>query len=118
MSTPQLHFLVWYANKENFGPEDIDKMTEQVYYDYYKTNLQEYWKLIEKEGGSTNFQKDLVVDAANGIGGPQLKKLELVQNQAHFGLNVTVLNDGSTGTEFLNKQCGAECIHKDKSFAM
>lgn len=113
LSTPQLHFLIWYANKENLSPEDIDKMNDDIYYDYYKTNLQEYWKIISNEGKS-NYQGQLIVDAAGGIGGKQLKKLDFYKNSSHYGVDLTILNDGSTGTEFLNNQCGAECIHKDK----
>lgn len=118
LSTPQLHFLVWWANKENYSHEDIDNMTEEVYYDYYRKNLQEYFRLIEKEGGSTKFQNHLVVDTANGIGGKQLKKLDIYSNSEHYGINMVVLNDGSKGNEFLNKLCGAECVHKDRQFPM
>jgi len=117
LSTPQLHFLVWFADKENYSPEDIDGMNEEIYYDYYKKNLQEYWALISRDEES-HYQSQLVVDTANGIGGKQLKKLDIFTNSSHYGLDVTVLNDGSTGTEFLNHKCGAECIHKDKSFPL
>lgn len=118
LSTPQLHFLVWFANKEGYSHTQIDEMTEDLYYDYYQKNLQEYYKIIKKAEGTTKFQKHLVVDTANGIGGPQLKKLELYKNAKDYGLNFVILNDGSTGTEYLNSKCGAECVQKDKSFPL
>lgn len=108
LTTPQLHFLVWFANKEKFNFEDIQNMTEQVYYYYYKINLQEYWKIISTGGDTSNYQSQLVVDTANGIGGKQLQKLDIYSNASHYGLDMHILNDGSTGTEFLNQECGAE----------
>lgn len=116
LSTPQLHFMVWYANQHNYTHEDIDNMTEDVYYDYYRENLQEYWSLISRE--TKNYENHLVVDAAGGIGGKQLKKNDLFSNSAHYGLDAHILNDGSAGTKYLNVDCGAECIHKQKQYPM
>ena len=103
LTTPQLHFLIWYANKEKYTHEDVDKMSEEIYYDYYKVNFQNYWKLISREG-ENNYQSEIIVDAANGIGGKQLQKLDISVNSENFGLNFKILNDGSTGTEFLNNK--------------
>lgn len=116
LTTPQLHFLIWYANKGKYTPEEIDEMSEETYYEYYRKNIEEYFKLINKEGGTTKYQQHLIIDTANGIGGPQLKKLDFIINSTAYGVDPVILNDGSNGVENLNKGCGAECVHKERKF--
>ena len=115
MTTPQLHFLAWYADMNSMTPEQIDNITEEEYYNYYKSNLTEYYKLISKDS-SVNYQDYFILDASNGIGGMQAKKLDIFKNSEAYGVKPVIVNDGSTGIARLNDECGAEYVHKDRKF--
>jgi len=106
LTTPQLHFLIWYADKQKYNHESIDAMNENVYYEYYKTAIEEYWILINKK--TKNYQRQLIIDAADGVGGIQVHKLELIKNSPDFDIDPTVLNDGQGKIVSLNEKCGAE----------
>ena len=111
MTTPQLHFLIWYGDRQG----DLNSLKEDDYYKYYETNLQEYWKLINKE--STQYQNYMIVDASDGVGGIQVKKLDFISNQSYYNTQINVINDTTGDLVSLNENCGAENIHKEKVFS-
>lgn len=114
VTTPQLHFLIWFSDKQNFSSEEIDVMREDEYYNYYGTNLKQYWDLINKE--TLNYQSSMLIDTADGVGGKQIKKHEFLANHSYFGVNPTVLNDGTGDHVSLNDKCGAESVQKERLF--
>jgi phosphoacetylglucosamine mutase len=56
----------------------------------------------------------MVIDGADGIGGLMVRDLEPVQNTGKYELKVEILNDSSAG--FLNENCGAEHVHKIRTW--
>ena len=117
LTTPQLHFLVWYSFKNLLTPEEIDCLTEEVYYTYYSKNTKEYLKLIHRESPLENYQGYFILDTSNGIGGKKAKKLELIVNSTSYGSTPVIINDGSDGVSRLNDECGAEYVHKERKFS-
>eukprot|EP01027_Heterolobosea_sp_BB2_P020144 GEZU01028430.1.p1 GENE.GEZU01028430.1~~GEZU01028430.1.p1 ORF type:complete len:346 (+),score=117.74 GEZU01028430.1:271-1308(+) len=106
LTTPQLHFMVRSKNVEK-----IDNPTDDLYYrqisDAYRTLL---------TGGDENVQiapRKLIVDGADGVGGPKIAQLAPYLKGA---LEFTVINDGTSkdSAKLLNDGAGAEFVQKEK----
>lgn len=55
-----------------------------------------------------------MIDGADGIGGLKITDLEPIQNQDKYDLKIEIINDSSAG--FLNDECGAEHVHKIRTW--
>jgi len=118
LTTPQLHYMVRCYNTEmKYG-----KPTEEGYYQKLSLAFNNIWSLINFKSDS-NYEKDLYVDAANGIGAMKIKALaEIIKSDSIFKnnnnknlnsekqMNITVFNDGTGADDVLNHNSGADFV--------
>ncbi|KAK1832856.1 N-acetylglucosamine-phosphate mutase [Podospora conica] len=100
LTTPQLHYLVRATNTAG-TPLSYGKISEVGYYE----------KLADaftRALGSKKIDGGLVVDCANGVGGPKLK--EFLKYIPKDRVDVTVVNDDVLRPEVLNLDCGADFV--------
>lgn len=104
VTTPQLHYLVVCQNEPTYGEASLDG--------YYKKLSGAFEKLrqFRKAESTSNYDPNLYIDAANGVGAPKMKEFLKYINS----LNVQIFNDGSTGA--LNFKCGADYVKMDQTF--
>ena len=107
-TTPQLHWLVSMGAR---NPEDA-----KCYAKHFAEMFQ--WFLSECDHPEKkNYQKDLTLDCANGIGSYWIKEImkePAYKDQIGQILNLNLINTSVTKTELLNKDCGAEFVHKEQ----
>ncbi|KAK9453798.1 hypothetical protein V1511DRAFT_462092 [Dipodascopsis uninucleata] len=99
LTTPQLHYIVKALNSVNTS-EPYGKPTEEGYY----IKLSEAFKSCMQGKSKCSIK----VDAANGVGGPQFKKL-----LGYIGsdlLEATIFNDNVVAVDQLNHGCGADFV--------
>jgi hypothetical protein len=96
VTTPQLHFLVRACNRG-------EPYTEAA---YYSTLAGGYRSLVR--GGVGRHAGALVLDAANGVGGPKWRALVA---GLELGVEVEVRNDGQGR---LNERVGADFVQKEQ----
>ncbi|KAL2270165.1 hypothetical protein VTJ83DRAFT_2349 [Remersonia thermophila] len=102
LTTPQLHYLVRATNSEG-TPLAYGTPSETGYYE----------KLAEAFGRAMRGRKingPLVVDCANGVGGPKLQEFLKYIPKEKYNLDVTVVNDDVLRPEILNLECGADFV--------
>lgn len=101
-TTPQLHFAVL---EENEGRSNSEAH-------YLDTLLGAYRELTEGlTHGSRGDPTPLIVDCANGVGGPKLRELQTRLAGARLQLE---LRNCSASPELLNDQCGADHVQKEQ----
>lgn len=99
VTTPQLHYIVRALNTAN-SPNAYGVPTVEGYYEKlgkaYRTLL---------EGHSKN--SSIVIDAANGVGGPKVKELA-----RYLGglIDISVVNDKADQPSLLNQDSGADHV--------
>ncbi|EPS63990.1 hypothetical protein M569_10791 [Genlisea aurea] len=98
VTTPQLHWMVRSRNK---GGE----ASEQSYYNQLSTSFRCLLDYCPGEGCG-NVDDELIVDAADGVGGEKLETLK-----SKLSLNVQVRNRGAG---VLNDGVGADYVQKEK----
>lgn len=101
LTTPQLHYLTRCTNTEG-TPLSYGKTSEVGYYE----------KMAEAFVGSLRGRKvngELVVDCANGVGGPKLHEF-LKYLKGKVDINVKVVNDDVLRPEILNLDSGADFV--------
>lgn len=104
-TTPQLHWLV-SQRKTHFNDAGL-------YAQFFHVNYQTFLALCGDKSAKKNYQEDLLLDCANGVG-------SLVVNDllgfAGFTerLNITLINQDKT-PENLNAGCGAEHVQKEQT---
>lgn len=118
LTTPQLHYMVrCYNTNSKYG-----QPTEKGYYEKLSKAFNNIWSLIDfKENGQ--YEKNLFVDGANGIGADKIKSLsEIIKSDSilknnnnkningDFDLNVSIFNDGKAADDVLNHLCGADHV--------
>jgi phosphoacetylglucosamine mutase len=97
MTTPQLHYIVRCRNTMG-TPYEYGVPTEEGYYE----KLADAYKTI-MAGRKTEGR--VVVDCANGVGGPKLRELiKYLPDKEHGGLEIKVVNDDVVKPEALNYQ--------------
>ena len=97
LTTPQLHYLVRCINTKGTQYE-YGQATEEGYYKKISAAFAEAMKGHKAEG-------HVVVDCANGIGGPKLKELiKYLPTLANSGVEIKVINDNVHQPESLNSQ--------------
>ncbi|KAL2885337.1 Phosphoacetylglucosamine mutase [Ceratocystis lukuohia] len=101
LSTPQLHYLTRCINTEG-SPRAYGETSEAG---YYQKTADAFVKALH--GKKVSGQ--VIVDCANGIGGPKLHEF-LKYVPAETGLDVKVVNDDVLRPEVLNLDCGADFV--------
>lgn len=100
VTTPQIHHLVSLLNK---GTEKEVKV--ENYYEYFAGAFNEFVKMIGKGKDS----KCLYIDCSDGIGG-----LRFADFNKYLGFNLKLINSGTGDKVYLNDQCGAEFVQKQR----
>lgn len=107
LTTPQLHYLVKCANDPDYG-----KFSEEGYFD----KLVDAFKVVCGSTGTSSVQAapmPVIIDGANGIGGPKVKILAARLNESNNGANVAsfdIVNSNTSQPEALNVSCGADFV--------
>ncbi|KAK2750946.1 Phosphoacetylglucosamine Mutase [Myotisia sp. PD_48] len=103
LSTPQLHYIV--RCKNTLGtPYEYGEPTEQGYYEKLSSALKRVMN-----GRST--AGPVVVDCANGVGGPKLRELvKYLPGSKDGGVDIKIVNDDVINPERLNSECGADYV--------
>jgi phosphoacetylglucosamine mutase len=97
LTTPQLHYLVRCINTKG-TPYDFGEATEKGYYD----KMANAFKLLMH--GRT-IQGPIIVDCANGVGGPKLRELiKYLPSGSDGGIDIKVINDDILKPEVLNSE--------------
>lgn len=100
LTTPQLHFLTNEYNKN--GATNVP--LEESYYLHFS----KAWDDILILNNVTRFPiNNLVIDTANGIGGPKMEKMLKFWN---FRDKVSLINNDWMNPTLLNKDCGADYV--------
>ena len=97
LTTPQLHYLVRCVNTKGTQYE-YGEATEEGYYKKLSVAFAKAVKGHKPEG-------HVVVDCANGIGGPKLKELiKFLPAASDGGVDIKVINDNVHQPDSLNSQ--------------
>ncbi|KEY68486.1 hypothetical protein S7711_01258 [Stachybotrys chartarum IBT 7711] len=102
LTTPQLHYLTRCVNTEG-TPKAYGAVSELGYYE----KLSE--ALVRALRGR-KIQGPLIVDCANGVGGPKLTEFLKILPKGVTGLDVKVVNDDVLRPEVLNLDSGADFV--------
>ena len=95
LTTPQLHYVVRCINTQN-TQYSFGEPTEQGYYE----KMAKAFKTVMH---GRSIQGHVVVDCANGVGGPKLKELlKYLPTRKEGGIDVKVVNDDVLIPEVLN----------------
>lgn len=96
LTTPQLHYVVRCLNTAEF-PDAYGEPTEKGYY----TKISEAFKIAMKFKKSTGM---VVVDCANGVGGPKFAELmKRLPSAVEGGIDIKLINADVSQAEMLNK---------------
>ncbi len=103
MTTPQLHYIVRCRNTMG-TPYEYGVPTEQGYYE----KLAAAYKTIMT---SRKTEGRVIIDCANGVGGPKLRELiKYLPSKDEGGLEIKVVNDDVVNPEALNYQVCSSII--------
>ncbi|KAK5658774.1 hypothetical protein OQA88_1585 [Cercophora sp. LCS_1] len=102
LTTPQLHYLVRATNTEG-TPLSYGKVSEIGYYEKLAAAFEKAMKGKKVNG-------PLMVDCANGIGGPKLTEFLKYIPKDKVPFDVRVVNDDVLRPEILNLDCGADYV--------
>ncbi|CAF3591957.1 unnamed protein product, partial [Fusarium graminearum] len=100
LTTPQLHYLTRCVNTEG-TPKAYGKVSEQGYYEKMSEAFTRALRGRKPQG-------QLIVDCANGVGGPKLSDFLKVVPEGT--INVKVVNDDVLRPEVLNLDSGADFV--------
>ncbi|KAJ4424806.1 Phosphoacetylglucosamine Mutase [Gnomoniopsis sp. IMI 355080] len=100
LTTPQLHYLTRATNTEG-TPESYGEVSEAGYYKKFSDAFVHALKGRKIKG-------NLIVDCANGVGGPKLS--EFLKYVPKDTIDVKVVNDDVLRPEVLNLDCGADFV--------
>lgn len=99
LTTPQLHYLVRCVNTEG-TPNSYGKVSEAGYYEKHA-------EALVRALGGRKISGQLLIDCANGIGGPKLQEFLKYVSKEETGLDVKVVNDDVIHPEVLNHDVSA-----------
>ncbi|KAK4229069.1 putative phosphoacetylglucosamine mutase [Podospora fimiseda] len=102
LTTPQLHYLVRATNSEG-TPLAYGEVSEAGYYNKLSEAFVRCMKGKKIEG-------PLIVDCANGVGGPKLNEFLKYIPQEKLPFEVKVVNDDILRPEVLNLDSGADFV--------
>lgn len=95
LTTPQLHYVTRCINTKG-SPHSYGEPTEEGYYQ----KVSEAFKIAS---AGKKFNGSIVVDCANGIGGPKLQQLiKYLPTPDQGGLEIKVVNDDVVQPDRLN----------------
>ncbi|KAH7133679.1 hypothetical protein EDB81DRAFT_695304 [Dactylonectria macrodidyma] len=102
LTTPQLHYLTRCVNTEG-TPKAYGEVSEAG---YYKKHAEAFARALRGK----KVQGQLIVDCANGVGGPKLSEFLKLVSKDDTGLDVKVVNDDVLRPEVLNLDSGADFV--------
>ncbi|KAI9821382.1 MAG: Phosphoacetylglucosamine Mutase [Thelocarpon impressellum] len=103
LTTPQLHYIVRCLNTDG-TQQEYGEPSERGYYEKLAEAFRRAIK-DHKPNGS------VVVDCANGVGGPKLRELiRHLPTVQEGGVEIKIVNDDIAKPESLNHQCGADFV--------
>ncbi|PHH61850.1 hypothetical protein CDD81_7778 [Ophiocordyceps australis] len=102
VTTPQLHYLTRCINTLG-TPKSYGEPTEAGYYKKFSDAF-----VRALRGRSVHGQ--LIVDCANGVGGPKLAELLKLIPKHLTGLDVKMVNHDVLRPDILNRECGADFV--------
>lgn len=105
LTTPQLHFLTYQYNQGSSS-----KVEESTYYSAFSSA----WTKICDLHDINSLPYRVIIDAANGIGGPKVSEM-LLKNK-FFSSTVSVINNQWQSPELLNESCGADYVKTNQRF--
>ncbi|KAH7045181.1 N-acetylglucosamine-phosphate mutase-like protein [Macrophomina phaseolina] len=109
LTTPQLHYLVRCVNTKGTVHE-YGEATETGYYEKIGAAFKKALKHRQIPEDAAE-DKGVVVDCANGVGGPKLRELiKYLPSVEEKGIKIQVVNDDVHKPENLNVQCGADYV--------
>ncbi|KAF2135938.1 uncharacterized protein K452DRAFT_322758 [Aplosporella prunicola CBS 121167] len=113
LTTPQLHYLVRCVNTKGTQYE-YGEVSEKGYYEKIGASFRKAIKhrqpLLD-DSGNTVEDKGVIVDCANGVGGPKLRELvKYLPGPNEKGVKIQIVNDEVHKPETLNSQCGADFV--------
>ncbi|KAL1650438.1 Phosphoacetylglucosamine Mutase [Diplodia intermedia] len=109
LTTPQLHYLVRCVNTKGTVHE-YGEASEKGYYEKIGAALKKALKHRQIPEDAPE-DKGVVVDCANGVGGPKLRELiKYLPGPGEKGIKIQVVNDDVHKPENLNSQCGADYV--------
>src|SRR5690606_12623300 len=94
LTTPQLHYLVRCVNTE--GTVNAYGKVSEV--GYYEKHAEAFVRAL----GGRKVTGQLIVDCANGVGGPKVSEFLKYVDVEKTGLNVKVVNDDVINPDHLN----------------
>lgn len=112
LTTPQLHYLTRCVNTEG-TPKSYGQASEAGYY-------QKFSDAFVRALRGRKIQGQLVVDCANGVGGPKFAEMLKVLPRDTTGFDVKVVNDDVLRPEVLNLEVGGSVavgFHQRRAFA-
>lgn len=96
-TTPQLHYYTRCINTKG-TQDEYGEPTEKGYYEKLSSAFKQAMAHVKPNGG-------LVVDCANGVGGPKLRELiKYLSTSDEKGLDIKVVNDNVHKPDTLNSQ--------------
>ncbi|KAJ2726038.1 hypothetical protein GGI07_000821 [Coemansia sp. Benny D115] len=104
VTTPQLHYFVRCLNTAN-TPAPYGEPTEEGYYKKYS---EAFKRLVDGKP----LPSKLYIDAANGVGAPQVAKLSKAIDSPYF--NIQVCNSDTETLGKLNIGCGADYVKSNQ----
>ncbi|KAF2086714.1 Phosphoacetylglucosamine mutase [Saccharata proteae CBS 121410] len=108
LTTPQLHYLVRCLNTKD-TIHSYGEPSEKGYYEKIGAAFRKAVKHRQYLDGAVD--KGVVVDCANGVGGPKLNELlKYLPSVDEKGVHIQVVNDEVHKPEALNSQCGADFV--------
>ncbi|RKF76133.1 Phosphoacetylglucosamine mutase [Golovinomyces cichoracearum] len=100
--TPQLHYMTRCINTEG-TEQSYGEPSEKGYYE----KLSRAFAIAIKD---RKINGSLVVDCANGIGGPKLAEMVKYIQKTPAKLEIIITNDNVVKPEILNFECGADFV--------
>ena len=95
LTTPQLHYVTRCINTKG-SPHAYGEATEEGYYQKLAT-------AFKTASAGKKFHGEIIVDCANGVGGPKLQQfLKYLPPVAEGGINIRVVNDDVVQPDRLN----------------
>ncbi|GAO15081.1 uncharacterized protein UV8b_02370 [Ustilaginoidea virens] len=102
LTTPQLHYLTRCVNTEG-TPKAYGEASEVGYYEKFADAFVRALRGKKIRG-------QLIVDCANGVGGPKLSEMLKFIPKHVSGFDVRLVNDDVLRPEVLNLDCGADFV--------
>ncbi|KAK8164904.1 N-acetylglucosamine-phosphate mutase-like protein [Phyllosticta citrichinensis] len=109
LTTPQLHYLVRCVNTKGTA-HAYGEISEKGYYEKMASAFRKALKHRTIPDDAPE-DKGVIVDCANGVGGPKLRDLlRYLPSPQEKGIKIKIVNEDVHKPENLNSQCGADFV--------